>query len=81
MVAIVGAGVPVTLYLVLHPLWLVSNAGEANFIYFQCLAFQIFVANVGLQFVTASLQRDKALRLTEKEGTSSTSQSTTGSPE
>mmetsp|Transcript_10606 Transcript_10606/g.20435 ORF Transcript_10606/g.20435 Transcript_10606/m.20435 type:complete len:441 (+) Transcript_10606:57-1379(+) len=81
MIAVVGAGVPVTLYLVLHPLWLVSNAGEANFIYFQCLAFQIFVANVGLQFVTASLQRDKALRLTEKEGGISTSHSTNGSPE
>ena len=78
MVAVVGAGVPVTLYIVLHPMWLVSNAGEANFIFFQCLAFQIFVANVGLQFVTASLQRDKALRLTEKE---STAQSDTAPPE
>lgn len=67
MVGIVGVGVPVSLYMVLHPLWLVSNAGEANFLFFQCLAYQILVANVLLQFVTASLQRDKALRMTAKE--------------
>jgi len=35
--------------------------------YFQCLAFQIFYALIGLDFVDATLQRDKALRLTEKE--------------
>lgn len=82
VVAVVGAGVTVTLYVVLHPMWLISNVGEANFIFFQCLAYQVFVANVGLQFVAASLQRDKALRLTEKEGGDSTTtdtQAATGS--
>ena len=64
--ALGGVGVPVALYAVLHTLWLVSNAGEANFLYFQCLAYQIMVANILLQFVSGSLQHDKALRMTAK---------------
>ena len=66
VVSLCGLGVPVALYVVLYPLWLQSGAGEANFLYFQCLAYQIFVANITLQFTSASLQRDKAIRLTEK---------------
>jgi phosphatidylinositol glycan class U len=62
-----GLGVPVALYPGLHDMWLVSGNGEANFVFFQCLAYQILLANLLLQFVTASLQRDKAWRLTEKE--------------
>lgn len=66
LVSLCALGVPVALYVVLHPLWLQSGAGEANFLYFQCLAYQIFAANITLQFTSASLQRDKAVRLTEK---------------
>jgi phosphatidylinositol glycan class U len=62
-----GLGVPVALYPALLDMWLVTGNGEANFVFFQCLAYQILVANILLQFVAASLQRDKACRLTEKE--------------
>lgn len=61
-----GLVIPTVLYAVLHPLWLRSTTGEANFLYFQCLAYQIFVANLLLQFISGSLQRDKALRVTMK---------------
>jgi hypothetical protein len=61
--AICGVGVPVTLYTVLYPMWLHNNTGEANFLYFQCLVYQIMVLNILLQFVSGALQHDKAIRL------------------
>jgi hypothetical protein len=60
--------VPVLLYLVLHWMWLETGSGEAYFLYFQCLAYNIFVANLLVEFCGASVRRDKALRLTEKKG-------------
>ena len=45
-------------------MWLEHN-GEANFLYFQCLAYGVFCAILFLNFCAASVRRDKALRLTE----------------
>jgi hypothetical protein len=58
--------VPITLYIVTLWLWLEPNAGEANFTFFQCLAYDAFLATFFLEFCGASARRDKVLRLTEK---------------
>jgi len=58
--------VPVSLYLVTLWLWLETGSGEANFTFFQCLAYCAFLAILFLEFCGASLRRDKVLRLTEK---------------
>ena len=41
--------------------------GEANFLYFQCLVYNVFVAILFLGFCSAALRRDKALRMTVKK--------------
>ena len=67
LIACCGLAVPISLYTVNYWLWLDTGSGEANFVYFQCLAYSVLVALVFLQFCSATLKRDKALRLTEKE--------------
>lgn len=66
LIAATAFWIPVTLYLVNTWLWLDTGSGEANFMYFQCLAYNAFVTTIFVQFVSACLRRDKALRLTEK---------------
>jgi GPI-anchor transamidase subunit U len=56
--------VPILLYMVLYGMWLETGNGEANFLYFQCYAYNVFVAILFIQFTGASVERDKALRLT-----------------
>lgn len=68
LVCICGLGIPVVLYPVLYWMWLETNSGEANFLYFQCVAYNVFVAMLFLDFCGGSLRRDKALRLTETLG-------------
>jgi hypothetical protein len=45
-------------------MWLETGNGEANFLYFQCYAYNVFVAITFIQFTGASVERDKALQLT-----------------
>ena len=66
LIAICSIAVPVILYVLDYSLWLETGSGNANYIYFQCLAYNAFVAIMFLDFLGASLQRDKALRVTEK---------------
>jgi hypothetical protein len=66
LIAVSAFSIPVALYVVNTWLWLDTGSGEANFMYFQCLAYNAFVAIIFVQFVAACLRRDKALRLTEK---------------
>jgi hypothetical protein len=47
-------------------MWMETGSGNANFIFFQCVAYQIFVMNVFVDFCEASVKRDKALRMSEK---------------
>lgn len=65
--------VPVLLYSAGYWMWLEPSNGEANYIFFQCLAYNIFIAILLVEFTGASLSRDKALRWTEKNDTSMTS--------
>lgn len=67
LIAMCSITVPILLYILDYGLWLESGSGNANYIFFQCLAYNAFVAMICLDFVSASLQRDKALRLTEKQ--------------
>jgi GPI-anchor transamidase subunit U len=60
--------VPVLLNVIDHWMWLGSNnQGNANYMYFQCLAYNVFLAIILGQFTSASMQRDKALRIARKE--------------
>jgi phosphatidylinositol glycan class U len=59
--------VPVILNVVDHWMWLEPNTGNPNYMFFQCLAYNVFLGIILVQFCTASLQRDKALRLAAKE--------------
>lgn len=65
--AICSMGVPVFLNVVDHWMWLGPCVGNANYIFFQCLAYNVFLAILLGQFCKASLERDKALRLAAKE--------------
>jgi GPI transamidase subunit PIG-U len=71
LVSLCALPIPATLFVVTHWLWLVPGSGEANFTYFQALAYSAFAGLVTVEFTGASLRRDKALRLTEKEESSS----------
>jgi len=66
VVALAALPVNVSLFVVDHWLWLETGSGNANYIYFQCLALNVFLFCILKDFVDATLQRDKALRLTRK---------------
>ena len=59
--------IPVLLNVVDHWMWLEPNTGNPNYMFFQCLAYNVFLSMILTQFVSATLQRDKALRLAAKE--------------
>jgi hypothetical protein len=55
---------PIVLYVVDCWMWLETGSGNANYIFFQCLAYNAFLGIILCQFVNATMKRDKALRLT-----------------
>ena len=59
--------IPVLLNVVDHWMWLEPNTGNPNYMFFQCLAYNVFLSIILTQFVSATQQRDKALRLAIKE--------------
>ena len=61
--------VPVILNVVDNWMWLSVNNGNANYMFFQCLAYNVFMGVILAQFTSASMQRDKALRIIQKEKT------------
>lgn len=60
--------VPLLLKIVDHWMWLDANNGNANYMFFQCLAYNVFVGIVFAQFASASMQRDKSLRIVYQIG-------------
>mmetsp|Transcript_11210 Transcript_11210/g.14754 ORF Transcript_11210/g.14754 Transcript_11210/m.14754 type:complete len:179 (-) Transcript_11210:426-962(-) len=66
LVALFALCIPTILVVLLYWMWLEVGNGEANFLFFQCLAYNIFLLVLLLQFVHASVGRDKALCLAEK---------------
>ena len=65
LISLCALPVPLLLYLLDCWMWLETGSGNANFIFFQCLAYQVFVANICIDFCGASVMRDKAARITE----------------
>lgn len=47
-------------------MWLVTGNGNANYIFFQCFAYGLFVAVITLDVVSATVKRDKVRRIVEK---------------
>ena len=66
LVCICAIPVPASLYLMDYWLWLSTGSGNANYMFFQCLAYNAFLGICTLDFLSSSVKRDKALRLTEK---------------
>jgi hypothetical protein len=55
--------VPVLLNIVDHWMWLEGNNGNANYMFFQCLTYNVFLGIILGQLTTASVQRDKTMRI------------------
>ena len=66
LVSIFAIVVPATLVVMFYWLWLETGTGNANYMFFQCLAYNVFLSIVMLDYISATVKRDKALRLTEK---------------
>lgn len=67
LVALVSLPVPLSLYILDWYMWLETGAGNANFIYFQCLAYNAFCAMLFIDFCGATVRRQTALHLTTIE--------------
>ena len=65
LVAMLALVVPISLFIMDCWLWLDTGSGNANYIYFQCLACTVFFGSLALEFVFANVKREKAMRLTE----------------
>lgn len=66
LVSIFAIVVPATLVIMFYWLWLETGTGNANYMFFQCLAYNVFLSIITLDCISATVKRDKALRLTEK---------------
>jgi len=66
LVSLFAIIVPASLVVMFHWLWLETGTGNANYIFFQCLAYNVFLSIITLDYISATVKRDKALRLTEK---------------
>ena len=67
IVALCAWPIPVMMYSACYWLWLETVSGEANFVFFQSLAYSVFVALLFLNFASAALRRDKIVRMTAKK--------------
>jgi len=69
LVSIFALPVPILLFVTFHRMWLVTGNGNPNYIYFQCVAYCVFVSIITIEFIGASVKRDKVRRLVEKGDT------------
>jgi len=65
-VALLCLPVPVTLCVLFYWQWIETGAGNPNYLFFQCLGANLFVAGVFVDYVDATLKRDKARRILAK---------------
>eukprot|EP00593_Proboscia_inermis_P013124 CAMPEP_0171307032 /NCGR_PEP_ID=MMETSP0816-20121228/17064_1 /TAXON_ID=420281 /ORGANISM="Proboscia inermis, Strain CCAP1064/1" /LENGTH=74 /DNA_ID=CAMNT_0011788981 /DNA_START=349 /DNA_END=573 /DNA_ORIENTATION=+ len=56
----------IILILLNYWMWMSTNAGNPNYMWFQCLAYMVFWSLIMQEFLMAVMKRDKALRMTEK---------------
>jgi phosphatidylinositol glycan class U len=66
LIALAALPVTILLFIITYGLWVESATGNANYIYFQCLAFNLLYSVIVLDFIGATVRRDKALRVTKK---------------
>lgn len=66
VICLLALPVPIILYVLDHGLWLEIGSGNANYMFFQCLAYNLFLGVFTLDFISSTLRRDKALQLTHK---------------
>lgn len=66
IISLVALPVPLGLYLLDHWLWIEPGSGNANYVFFQSMAYNIFLQFIIGEFMVRTIQRYKALSLTEK---------------
>ena len=69
LISLFAIPVPILLFITFHRMWLVTGNGNPNYIFFQCFAYGLFVCIISLDFVSATVKRDKVLRMIEKGDT------------
>lgn len=69
LVSLFALPVPILLFVTFHRMWLVTGNGNPNYIYFQCVAYCVFVSIITIDFIGATVKRDKVRRLAEKGDT------------
>jgi len=47
-------------------MWLLTGNGNPNYLFFQCFAYGLFVAIILLDMVSATVKRDKVMRMVDK---------------
>jgi len=66
LVSFFALPVPALLFVTFHRMWLVTGNGNANYLFFQCLAHGMFTVILTLDFVSATVKRDKVRRMVAK---------------
>eukprot|EP00985_Skeletonema_marinoi_P025667 scaffold19079_cov96-Skeletonema_marinoi.AAC.1 len=69
LISLFAVPVPILLFITFHRMWLVTGNGNPNYIFFQCFAYGLFVSTITLDFISATVKRDKVLRMVEKGDT------------
>ena len=69
LISLFALPVPILLFITFHRMWLVMGNGNPNYIFFQCFAYGLFVSTITLDFISATVKRDKVLRMVEKGDT------------
>jgi hypothetical protein len=71
-IALFALPLPITMFLGFHQMWLQPSktgalgiGGNPNYLYFQCLTFNVLYIAICLQFIFSCAQRDKCLRHTQ----------------
>ena len=63
VIAFCALWVPISLFVLLHSLWLETGNGEANFVFFQCLALNVLATLLVVLYVHGIVQWDKLRHL------------------
>lgn len=67
LICLCALHVPIILYVTFYSMWLETGNGNANFLFFQCLAYNLFLGFITIDFISATVKRDKALRVIAKK--------------
>jgi hypothetical protein len=65
--SLLAMSVPLVLWLAFYGMWLDSGVGNPNYLYFQCLVWNVFWMAFVMDYISAALKRDKVLRYLQKK--------------